>query len=130
MNDTTIENNDTCTTETCCRTAQTVYRPAVDVLENEQEWALRANVPGARPENIDIDYERGQLTIRAHVEPRQDNVRYALHEYGVGDFVRTFRVGEDIDPESIVADVRDGVLTVHLPKRETAKVRKIAVQSA
>lgn len=107
------------------------YRPAVDIIENANELLLVADVPGASGDDIDIQYERGELTICAKVKPRQDeNVTYLLGEYGVGDFCRTFRVGEDIDDTRITAETKNGVLTLHLPKRESAKPRRIEVKSA
>lgn len=106
------------------------YLPAVDIVENDDELLLLADVPGVRAEGIDIDYERGQLTIRARVEPRQSaQTDYVLREYSVGDFVRTFQVGEGIDESKIQAEVSAGVLTLHLPKAEAAKTRKIAVRA-
>ncbi len=111
------------------RTGRT-YVPAVDIIEKDEELLLLADVPGARAEGIDIKYERGQLTIAARVEPRQhDQNVYVLQEYGVGDFVRTFQVGGDIDESRIHAEVSRGVLTLHLPKAEKAKTRKIAVKA-
>jgi HSP20 family protein len=53
-----------------------------------------------------------------------------LQEYGVGDFYRTFKVSEQIDSTRISAEYHDGVLTIHLPKVEAAKPRKISVQSS
>lgn len=105
------------------------YVPAVDILEQGDELLLRADVPGARADDIDIQYERGTLTIAARVAPRGDpNRTWVLREYGVGDFVRTFQVGEGIDAQKISAEVRDGVLTLHLPKAESARTRKITVR--
>ncbi len=104
------------------------YVPPVDILEKDDELVLVADVPGARPESIDIDYERGELRIRARVEPRQQNVNCTLREYGVGDFVRVFELGDDLDAQKISAEVRDGVLILHLPKAEAARTRKISVK--
>lgn len=106
------------------------YVPAVDIVEHEDELLLLADVPGAEADGIDIHYERGELTLTARVAPRQNpESDYLLHEYGVGDFVRTFRVGEAIDASRIEAEVSNGVLTLHLPKAEAAKTRKIAVKA-
>ncbi len=105
------------------------YVPPVDIIEKNDELLLLADVPGVRPDGVDIDYEHGELRIRAHVEPRQhDGRQYALREYGVGDFVRTFEVGEGIDAQRISAELRDGVLIMHLPKSEAARTRKISVK--
>lgn len=107
------------------------YVPAVDIIENDGELLLLADVPGARAEGIDIDYQPGRLTIRASVEPRQTaQTGYVLRKYNVGDFVRRFEVGEGIDASKIRAEVSGGVLTLHLPKAEAAKTRKIAVKAA
>ncbi len=108
-----------------------MYAPTVDILDMPEELLLLADVPGARPEDIEINYERGQLTLVARVRPRQDErTQYLLREYGVGDFTRAFQVGEGIDANRIQAEVSNGVLRLHLPKAEAARSRKIKVRSA
>jgi HSP20 family protein len=104
------------------------YVPVVDVYETAHELVLTADVPGATPEQIDIRYEEGELRITAPVAPRyQDGRKFLLQEYGVGDYTRTFRLGENLDPSKIEAQCKDGVLTLRLPKVEAVKPRKIAV---
>jgi HSP20 family molecular chaperone IbpA len=106
-----------------------VYRPNVDILELPHELLVHADVPGLCGEEIDINFEDGTLTIHGRVKSRQaDDADFLLREYGVGDFYRTFRVSEEIDPSQITAECRNGVLTLHLPKSEAAKPRKIQVQ--
>jgi HSP20 family protein len=107
------------------------YVPVVDIIEKPDELLLAADVPGARAEDIEINYEKGVLSIHAQVEPRQDAERteYLLNEYGVGDFYRTFQVGEGIDQSKIAAEVKDGMLILHLPKAEALKPRKISVRA-
>lgn len=106
------------------------YVPNVDILEAKTELLLLADVPGAKPEDIDIDYERGRLTIHAHLQPRQpeERTQYLLHEYGVGDFCRSFDVGEGIDAHKIHAEIAQGVLTLHLPKAAALQPRRITVK--
>ena len=106
-----------------------VFTPSVDIVENADELLIIADVPGVSADGIDIDFENGELSIHARVEPRQPEgaARYVLREYGVGDYHREFRVGEAIDSSKITADVANGVLTVHLPKADAVKPRKIAV---
>jgi len=107
-----------------------VYRPLVDILEDKDELILVADLPGARSDSIDINFEDGELTIQGKVEPRyQPDQQFLLVEYGIGDFYRTFRVSEQIDSSRIHATYADGVLTVHLPKVEAAKPRKIEVRT-
>ncbi|UCG31862.1 MAG: Hsp20/alpha crystallin family protein [Phycisphaerales bacterium] len=105
------------------------YRPNVDILESQDELTLLADLPGVKAEDVDIHFERGTLTLHGKVRPRQaDKTNYLLREYGVGDFYRTFEVSESIDPSRIHAELKDGVLMLHLPKVEAAKPRKIEVK--
>lgn len=108
----------------CC------YRPNVDILEQQDELLVLADVPGAKSDSIDVKFEDGMLEIRAAVTPRHgDHEEHLLQEYGVGDYYRSFQVSEDIDAAKIAAEYAEGVLTLHLPKSEAAKPRKIAVQA-
>ena len=106
------------------------YRPSVDILERQDELVLVADVPGARAEDIDVDFNDGELSIYVKVEPRQTpETEYRVREYGIGDYHRTFRVSEAIEADRITADYANGVLTLHLPKTSAAKPRKIAVRA-
>ncbi len=107
------------------------FVPCVDIVEKQDELLVIADLPGAKPDAIDINYERGVLSIDAPVAPRQDPQRanYLLHEYGVGDFHRSFQIGEGLDANRISAEFDNGVLHLHLPKAESFKPRKIEVQS-
>lgn len=111
--------------------SQRHYVPNVDIIERPEELLLLVDLPGVTSEDIDVDYERGELRLEAHVKPRQaPDTRYLLREYGVGPFARTFQVGEGIDAAKIHAEMADGVLTLHLPKAEEARPRKIKVKAA
>lgn len=107
------------------------FRPAVDIVEQANELLIVADMPGASSDSIDIDFEDGVLTIEGKVAPRyEEKTNFLLYEYGVGSFHRTFRVSEHIDAGRIHAEYKYGVLTIHLPKVEAAKPRKIQVQAA
>ncbi len=108
------------------------FVPVVDIVENREELLLLADVPGAAAKDIDINYEKGTLSIHAKIEPRQkvESTTYLLREYGVGDFYRTFQVGEGIDQNKIEAEVKNGVLKLRLPKAEALKPRKIKVAAS
>lgn len=107
-----------------------VYRPAVDIAENKDELLIVADLPGAKSDSIDVDFNDGVLTIQGQVNSRYpEQGQPLLREYGVGDFYRTFRVSEQIDSGRIHAEYADGVLTVHLPRSEAAKPRKIEVRA-
>jgi len=108
-----------------------VFVPNVDIIEKEEELLVVADVPGSRADKVEVTYEQGILTFHAQVEPRQKgNVNYLLQEYEVGNYERSFRLGKDIDPAKIEADIKDGVLTLHLPKAETLKRKQITVKQA
>lgn len=105
------------------------YRPNVDILDGADGLTVFADLPGATRDDIDIDFENGVLTIRGRVKGRTpEGADHVLREFGVGDFYRTFRVGEKIDAAHISAGCADGVLKLHLPKVELAKPRKITIR--
>jgi HSP20 family protein len=106
------------------------YVPAVDIYETKDELLLVADMPGANGNEIDIHFEQGELTISAPVASRQpETTAYLLGEYGTGGFHRSFRISEAIDASRISAEYKEGVLTLHLPKVEAVKPRKIEVKA-
>lgn len=107
-----------------------VFTPPIDVVENDTGFVVTADVPGARPEDVEVSFEDHILTFKAQVAPREaDQTRYILREYRVGNYERSLRLGEDIDAERIEANLSGGVLTLTLPKRETARRRTIAINA-
>ena len=112
-----------------CRCSSATYTPRVDIVETEGELRLYADLPGVSPEDVDIRYENGELGLVGKVAPRYEGVEPLAAEYGVGDFSRSYSISEAVDAEQISAEMHDGVLTVHLPKTEAVKPRKIEVKS-
>lgn len=107
------------------------FKPAVDVTERPDAFVVHLDVPGAHSESLDIAFEKGELTVTARVEPRTaTGARALLREYEVGDYQRTFRLSEAIDPSAIEATLANGVLTVRLPKAPHAQPRRIQVRTA
>lgn len=106
------------------------YTPRIDIWETEDELVLYADMPGVTAENLDLRFENRELRIHGKVSPRHEGIKFLDGEYGIGDFYRTFTIGETIDSEKISAELRDGVLTLHLPKSEAVKPRRIAVKSS
>jgi HSP20 family protein len=104
------------------------FIPRVDIMEAEEESLLLADLPGVKPEDVDVRFDNGELIIDGHCAPRHHGANYVLSEYGVGDFYRAFTISEEIDSQKISAELKNGVLTVHLPKAESSKPRKIAVK--
>ncbi len=108
--------------------AAVTFTPRCDILDTPDELVVYADLPGVDPKDVDVRFERGELVIHGICAPRQEGVDYLTCEYDVGDFYRAFTVGEEIDADKITAEVKQGVLTVHLPKSETVRPKRIAVK--
>lgn len=104
------------------------FTPRVDVYENDNELVFQCDLPGVRSEDIDLKFENRELTLHGRVWPRHGGL-WLANEYGVGDFYRAFTINEEVDPARITADYKLGVLTIHLPKKDEVKPRKIAIQT-
>lgn len=107
----------------------TTYVPRCDIVETDDELLLYGDLPGVTPENLDVRFENERLIIHGKVEPRHEDREFVYGEYGIGDYYREFQIFEDVDTEKISADLKNGVLCVHLPKTETAKPRRIEVKA-
>jgi HSP20 family molecular chaperone IbpA len=105
------------------------YTPRIDIWETDEELVLYADIPGVRPEDLEIQFENRELTIHGKVQPRHEDIQFLYGEYGIGDFFRTFSIGEIINSEKISAELCNGVLTLHLPKTEAVKPRRIEVKA-
>jgi HSP20 family protein len=102
--------------------------PRVDIIETEDELLLYVDLPGVLPDDVDVRFENGELTLRGRRTPRTMG-RPWLWEFEAGGFHRVFRVAENIDAEKIHAELKNGVMTVHLPKVEAVKPRRISVKA-
>ncbi len=128
---TTLAKNSSCcpTPEAQVMKGSVTYSPRFDVWESDDELVLYGDLPGVAAEDLDIHFENGELKIYGKVAPRNTNVELLYGEYGIGDFHRSFSASESIDTEKISAELKNGVLTVHLPKREAVKPRRIEVKT-
>jgi HSP20 family protein len=104
------------------------YSPRIDIWENEDEMILYGDLPGVIPEDLEVRFENPVLTIHGKVKPRHTDIKFLGGEYGIGDFHGTFTIGEAIDTAGISAELKNGVVTVHLPKNEKVKPRRIEVK--
>ena len=105
--------------------------PPVDILEDAEGITLKADLPGVAREDLSIDIDGDNLTIAGAVklgEPARMEPLYA--EVRVAQYRRTFVLGPDLDSERVEANIRNGVLTLRLPKREAAKPRRVEVKAA
>lgn len=106
---------------------RSTYRPKFDMWYREGRVFLQGDLPGVAPEDLEIEYEDGTLTLRGSVVNRVPASGILRREYGVGDFQRQFTLGHEIDADSITAELEGGVLTLVLPLVGKAKPRRIDV---
>ena len=103
-------------------------RPPVDIFEDAHGIMVVAEMPGVGPDGVEIEVEKNQLTLEGHIRPKDYEGVKPLHvEYAIGDYYRRFTLGDAIDRDAIKAEMRDGVLTLHLPKAQQARARRIPV---
>jgi HSP20 family molecular chaperone IbpA len=104
------------------------FSPYTDIHETERAGILTMEVPGVGKDAIDIQLDKGVLTVKGTVDAaKYESLRPIYSEYNVGNFARTFSVSPKIDASGIAATVADGVLTIELPKAKEALARRIAV---
>lgn len=106
------------------------FSPRVDIVEGQDGVTITADMPGIDEKSVDIDLDRNILTLRGKFMlevPKGFQRTYA--EYDSGNYERVFTLGEEIDRDGIQATVRNGVLTLALPKAKEAQPRKIAVKT-
>lgn len=107
---------------------RTLWRPRVDVAEQEDGWTLEMDLPGVPRENVKVTAQKGVLTIEGEASRiGEDASGQRWSERPGGAFRRSFRLPEAVDVTKVTAEQRDGVLRVRLPKAEAAKPRQIEV---
>jgi HSP20 family protein len=108
------------------------WTPAVDIIEDEKEFLIKADLPEVGKDEVKVIFDHGMLTISGernfeHEEESEDR-KYHRIERTYGSFQRSFRLPEIVDAEALTADFKEGVLVVHLPKREDLKPKHIRVK--
>lgn len=108
------------------------YGFPVDLGEHNEAYTLHAILPGVHPDNLAIDFADNVLTIKAESKPapQQEGTRYAMREITPTRYERSFRFPAAINLDAVEAHFEHGVLTLRLPKAETARARRIAVQTS
>lgn len=101
------------------------YYPPANIAENDDSYLVEARIPGLAKEDISVELEGRKLTIRG--EHKRDTANYSREERATGKFERSFTFKHAVAVDSIKAEVKDGILTVVLPKAEESKPRKIEI---
>jgi len=118
MSNAIFDGETTTTNESAQRERSGAVSPRVDVLETENEFLVLADMPGTKPEDVDIRFEQGELSVHG---------RRTSHKDEFTTYHRTFAVADTVAADKISADLKAGVLTIRLPKVEAVKPKKIAV---
>ncbi len=112
--------------------ATSEWTPAVDIKEQSDHFVIHADIPGVKPEDIDISMEDGVITIKGEkqTEATTDKDGFKRVERSYGTFYRRFSLPDTADSEAISAKSAHGVLVITIPKREAVKPKKITVDIA
>nr|WP_319494790.1 Hsp20/alpha crystallin family protein [uncultured Desulfobacter sp.] len=103
--------------------------PSVDIYENENEILLYADMPGVHKDDVTVNIENGKLFISG--VRRLDHQGVSTWEEFVDiEYIRSFSIPQTINVEDVEAKLKDGVLTLHLPKSEAAKPRLVEIKAA
>lgn len=109
--------------------ARRFYTLPVDIFENNEEYLLFAEIPGASENDVDVTIEKNVLTITAKVNVDvPEGYRLFYSEYGIGDYKRSFELGNEVDHDKIEATVKNGILKLRLPKIQPT-VKKIQIKT-
>jgi HSP20 family protein len=106
------------------------WSPAVDVRENDNEISLDLELPGIKPEDVEITAENGILTVRGEKKSEKkegEENRYHVIERSYGSFLRTFQLPQGIDEDQINAHFENGILAIQIPKAALPQPKKIQI---
>ena len=106
------------------------WAPVVDIVEDDNEYLIKAELPEVKKEDVKVTVQDDVLTISGErmFEKEEKGRKYHRMERAYGSFARSFTLPEDADGEKVAAEFKDGVLKVHLPKSEQAKPKSIEVK--
>lgn len=104
------------------------YTPQVDILEQPEGLVLHVDLPGVKADSVEVNFERGELTVKARREGARRPGTSLVEEFEPGDFYRAFLISQDIAADQITAELKNGVLTVRCPRSPAAQPRRIAVK--
>lgn len=110
--------------------AATQWAPRLNLAETETSYEVSAELPGMKPEDVEVELRHGDLWIsgRREEETEQQGKTWHRVERYYGQFRRVVRLGDDVDPEKVEAEYKDGILKITVAKSEQARTRKIEVK--
>jgi HSP20 family molecular chaperone IbpA len=106
-----------------------MFMPATDIYEGEDALTVVLEIPGVEKDNVSVDVEDGVLRVEGRIDIKKYQGLQPLYtEYNIGHYSRSFRLSNKIDQTKIAAEMKDGVLSLKLPKAEEAKPRTIQIK--
>jgi HSP20 family protein len=104
--------------------------PPVNVFTDQDGFVIQAEVPGIKSEQLHAQVENGRLTISGERVPQHADASYHRRERSYGKFSRTLQLPRDLDTEQVRAELRNGLLTIRIPRHAASKPRQISVKAA
>lgn len=106
------------------------WLPAVELIEEDGEYVLTAELPGISKDDVDVSVDDNVLTIKGEKRLERDEERGRAHirERRYGAFERSFTLPRNVDPNKVKAEFHDGIVEIHLPKGQEAKARHIEIK--
>jgi HSP20 family protein len=106
------------------------WSPPVDIVEDEKEYVVKAELPDVKKDDVKVSVENGLLSISGErkFEKEEKNKKYHRVERAYGYFSRCFSLPDAVDADQVKADFKDGMLTIHVPKSERARPKQIEVK--
>jgi HSP20 family protein len=107
------------------------FMPSFEVKETDGAYHFKADLPGIKDEDLEIQVLGNRLTIsgKREAEKKEENETYHLFERSFGSFSRTFTLPEEVEPRDVHAELKQGVLSLTIPKRPESKPQKVKIQS-
>lgn len=123
----TQDNENQVTKREITRNSEAYVTPLTDIYEEENGLYVICDLPGVEKDGLRINVENNILTIAGQINAK-DETSYLLHEFEPANYYRQFELSESVDQESINAEMKNGVLSIFLPRAEALKPRTIDVK--
>jgi len=114
------------------RHVEQLFSPSFEVFERKDGYVFKADLPGVKQEDLDITLNANRLTVsgKREAEERKEGERFYAYERSFGSFTRSFTLPEGVDAEHVAAELKNGVLTLVVPKKPEVQPKKISIKAS
>lgn len=107
------------------------FSPAFEVKETKEGYLFVCDVPGIKEEDLEVNLDGNRLSVsgKREAEKKEESERYYSYERSYGSFQRTFTLPSGIDESHLRAELKDGVLSIHIPKSEASQAKRVKIES-